>query len=97
MVEELDSISHKTKTNKILKFIVRYNILRDGKHVECNIKGWRTALAHARKWQQDLFYNVRRVEILNLWTGEIISLQEAEQRAKKYAQSLKGAVIGTTT
>lgn len=96
-MEKLDLISHKTKSNKILTFIVRYNILRDGKHVECNIKGWRTALAHARKWQQDLFYNVRRIEIVNLWTGEIISLQEAEQRAAKYAQTLKGAVIGGTT
>ena len=97
MVGELDSISYKTKCNKILKFIVRYNILRDGKTVESNIKGWRTALAHARKWQQDLFYHVRKIEIVNLWTGEIISLEEAEKRAIKYARSLKGAVIGTTT
>lgn len=86
MVEQLESISYKAKTNRILSFIVRYNILRDGKSVETNIKGWRTALAHARKWQQDLFYNVRKVEILNLWTGEIISLQEAERRAIEYAQ-----------
>lgn len=64
--------------------IYRYNILQDGKHVKCNILGWRTALATARKCTTNLFKEVKKVEILNLWTGEIISLEEAERRSKKF-------------
>lgn len=67
--------------NEVKKFIYRYNILVDGKHVETNIIGWRTALAHARKRCTDLFTEVKQIEILNLWTGEIITLNEAEKRA----------------
>lgn len=69
--------------NDMHKFICRYNIIRDGKHIECNLIGWKTALAHARKWSTDLFNQPRKVEILNVWTGEIIDLAEAERRAAK--------------
>lgn len=63
------------------QLIYKYNILVDGKHVETNLLGWRTALAHARKHKSDLFTKVKRVEILNLWTGEIITLEQAERQA----------------
>lgn len=86
MMEKSPYKGANTNTTKIKNWIYRYSILREGKWVENNIIGWRTALAHARKWQTDLFNNVRKVEILNLWTGEIIDLKEAERRAAKYAQ-----------
>lgn len=71
--------------------INRYTIFRDGKAIENNLIGWRTALAHARKWSIDLFYNVRKIEIMNVYTAEIISLEEAERRTKEFisAQKLK--------
>lgn len=72
-------------TYKCHPAIARYNLLRDGKHIECNILGWKTALAHARKWSTDLFDQPRKVEILNVWTGEIIDLAQAEKRAAEYA------------
>lgn len=75
-------LTTKVKTD-MLKFISRYAIYRDGKCIETNVIGWRTALAHARKWNYDLFNNPRKVEILNIWTGEIIDIQEAEKRAAK--------------
>lgn len=62
----------------------RYTIFRDGKAIENNIIGWQTALAHARKWSIDLFYNVRKIEIMNIWTAEILSLEEAERRTTEY-------------
>lgn len=62
----------------------RYTIFRDGKAIERNLIGWRTALAHARKWSIDLFYNVRKIEIMNVYTAEIISLEEAEQRTREW-------------
>lgn len=96
-MEKSELILHKARNNKILAWITRYNIHRDGKIVESNIKGWQTALAHARKWQTDLFYNVRKVEIVNLWTAEIIDLKEAERRAANYARRLKGAANTSTT
>lgn len=74
---ETEIISYKTKYNKVLKFIVRYNILQDGKHVENNIKTWQQALAHAEKYKSNIF-NKHKVEILNLWTGEIVELEEAK-------------------
>lgn len=95
--EKSDLIYYLTKRNKILQFIVRYSIFQNGKSVETNIKGWRTALAHARKYTQNLFTEVKKVEILNLWTGEIIDLAEAERRAAAYARRPKGAVISATT
>lgn len=73
-------------------YIYRYSILQDGKFVESKLIGWRTALAHARKWTTNLFTDVQKVEILNLWTGEIIELEEAERRA----QFFKRRVAGTT-
>ena len=71
-------------TNKFLPFVARYNVLRDGKHIKCNIIGWKNALSYARKWSTDLFNQPRKVEILNVWTGEIIDLKEAERRAIQY-------------
>lgn len=69
----------------IKQWISRYSILRNGKWVENKIIGWQTALAHARRWQTNLFDDrPQKVEILNIWTGEIITIEEAEERAKKY-------------
>ena len=68
----------------------RYTIFQNNKKVETDISNWQTAIAHARKWQYDLFENVKKVEILNQWTGEIYSLEEAEERLKKWLKS-KGA------
>lgn len=82
-VQPSEYVSMRTKSNKIKKWIYRYNILQDGKTVEKNIIGWQTALAHARKWTTNLFKEVKKVEILNLWTGEIISIEEAERRVKQ--------------
>ncbi len=62
------------------QYICRYTIYQEKKVVERNIIGWRTALAHARKYTTDLFNTIKRVEILNVWTGEIISLEDAEKR-----------------
>lgn len=69
----------------IKKFIYKYNILINGKHKELGILGWRTALAHARNWKPNLFETPKRIEILNLWTGEIVSLEQAEFYAKQLA------------
>lgn len=71
----------------IKNFIYLYTIYQDGKAVEHNLKGWRTALAHARRWTKNLFDDINhKVEILNIWTGEIIRLEEAEKRAKNLRQ-----------
>ena len=64
--------------------INRYNIYRDGKEIFSNIIGWQTALARARNWATDLFNQPRKIEILNIWTGEILSLEEAEEKTKQY-------------
>ena len=52
------------------RLIPKYNILVNGRHIETNVIGWRTALAHARKHTGDLFGR-NKVEILTLATGEI--------------------------
>lgn len=75
-------------TNGIKTFIYRYSILVDGKFKENNLLGWRTALAHARRYITNLFEKPKKIEILNIWTGEIINLEDAEKRA---AQTLKKA------
>lgn len=82
---------------RLNNWIYRYSIHRNGKNVENDIIGWKTALAHARKYRKCLFdwdNQVIKVEILNLWTGEIITLDEAERRS---AQFLKRRAIGATT
>lgn len=56
------------QTRNIL--IYHYNILCNGKHVECNLLGWRTAHAHAKKYLTNLFEK-NYVEILCIDTGEI--------------------------
>ena len=66
----------------IKAFIYRYNVLVDGRHVKCNILGWRNALYQARIRAENLFEHPKKVEILNVWTGEIISLEEAEKMAR---------------
>ena len=68
--------------NAVRKLIYRYNVLVDGKHVKCNIVGWRNAIYQARLRAPNLFDKPKKVEILNIWTGEIISLEEAENRAR---------------
>ena len=50
--------------------IYKYNILKNGKFIETNLLGWRTALAHARTHTGDLFGN-NKIEILCVETGEI--------------------------
>lgn len=76
----------------------RYNILQDGKHVECNLLGWVTALAHARKYTSNIFHETKKVEIVNIWTSEIVTLEEAEKRAAAYyAKRSKTAVNSGTT
>lgn len=62
--------------------IYKYNILVNGKHVEFNLLGWRTALAHARTHTGNLFGKTI-VEILNLTTGEIITYEEATKRVAR--------------
>lgn len=66
------------------KQIPKYTIYRNNEKVETDVLGYRTALAHARKYTESLFIQVKKVEILNQWTGEIVSLQEAEKRAALY-------------
>lgn len=62
--------------------IYKYNILVNGRHVEFNLLGWRTALAHARTHTGNLF-ELNRVEILNLSTGEIVTYEEAEKKTAR--------------
>lgn len=82
----------KKRQPQIMTFISRYSIFINGKVTERKIKGWRNALTHARRYTADLFEN-NIIEILNVWTGEIISLEEAEKRAKKYgARLIKTAI-----
>lgn len=50
--------------------IPKYNILVNGKHIETEVLGYKTALAHARKYTGNLFERTK-VEILTLATGEI--------------------------
>lgn len=83
-----EKIQYRTKKGKILNWLCRYSVFQDGKQVVGGIIGWQEAIKIAGKYTQNLFNNVRKVEILNIWTGEIISLQEAE---KKVANTLKGA------
>ena len=89
MVDNIDAIPWKNKNGIIKVYLSRYNILQDGKHVECNVKTWQRALAHAVKYTSSILKE-HKVEILNVWTGEIVTYEEALKRAKKYAQRLKG-------
>lgn len=66
--------------------IYPYEIYRNSTKIEDTIFGWKTALAHARKWKTDLFCNVHRIEIVNKFTGEVLTLEEAEKRAAEYAR-----------
>lgn len=80
----MENAFHYKYANGIKKWLYRYSILRQGKFVENNIIGWKTALAHAKKWKTNLFdERPQKVEILNIWTGEIITVEEAENRVKK--------------
>ena len=67
--------------------IYHYNVLVSGKHVETQLLGWRTALAHARYYMQDLFNPHVKVEILNTDTGEIVTVQDALKRAQSAVNS----------
>lgn len=58
--------------------IYHYNIIDNGIHAECNLLGWRTALAHARERTSDLFEPNKQVEILCIETGEITIIQKAQ-------------------
>lgn len=73
-----------------------YTIYRDGKAVQNKILGWRSALAQARKWSRNLFNEPKKVEILNVWTGEIISLEEAEIKAAEWLKKRKMRVNSGT-
>lgn len=69
--------------NKRNLLIYYYNILVNGKHVETNLFGWKTAIAHARTHSGDLF-GKQIVEILNINTGEIVTLEQAEKAVKRH-------------
>ena len=69
---------------RLKRWISRYMIYINGKCIESKIIGWRTALAHARNHYNPLFEPQKIIELVNVWTGEIITLQEAEKRAAKY-------------
>ena len=90
-----------TKEEQIKKWWLlkntKYTIYQNNKRVETDIPNWQAAIAHARKWQTDLFENVKKVEILNQWTGEIYSLEEAEERLKKWLKSRREAANSGTT
>lgn len=81
------------------KYIPKYDIWRNSEIVESKLLGWQTALAHARKWRTNLFDNKpQKVQIVNRWTGEIVTLEEAEKLAAKIASMRKAdAVISSTT
>lgn len=89
-MEKSQLIYFKSKRNKVLKFIVRYNILQDGKHVECGLKTWQEALKKAAKYENNIFKE-HKVEILNLWTGEILNINEARERAKSFNERVNSA------
>lgn len=77
---------------KTVATISNYCVLINGKITERKIKGWQNALTHARRYTANLFEN-NTIEILNIWTGEIITLEEAERRAKKYCtRQIKTAI-----
>ncbi len=80
-------MNEKKRTYDIKQYICRYTIYQENKVVERNIIGWKTALAHARKYTSDLFNKIKKVEILNIWTGEIIGLEEAEKRAQDHTMA----------
>lgn len=84
-MEDKSDVTYVLRINgKIYKYICRYSIIKNGKYIENGIVGWKTAIAHARKHVQDLFETKKPIiEILNLWTGEIVTLEEAERRTKK--------------
>lgn len=70
---------------QIINFMSRYTIYADGKPIIRNLKGWRNALNHAERWETNLFTETKRkIEILNIWTGEIVTLEEAKERAKNW-------------
>lgn len=78
--------------------IYAYRIYQNSTIVEDYVMGWRSALAHARKYRTNLFEYIQRVEILNIFTGEVLTLEEAELKAKLFkARKLKGAVFSGTT
>lgn len=98
----IDAISWTDRNGIVKVYLSRYNILQDGKHVETNIKTWRDALAQAEKYTSNIIRE-HKVEIVNVWTGEIVTYEEALKRAKEYAlrhakdaQKLKGAAISGT-
>lgn len=92
-----------TDRNGITKaYLSRYNILQDGKCVKSNVKTWKEALAHAIKYTSNILRE-HKVEIVNVWTGEIITYEEAQRRAKewikkhsKMPKDQRGAAISGT-
>lgn len=89
---QVDYIRYKQNGKKSFtapkKWICRYNILQDGKHVETGILGWKAALAHAERYTTNIFKE-HIVEILNLWTGELVTYQQALSRAAKASNAVQ--------
>lgn len=71
-----------------------YSIWQNKVKRETHVIGWRTALAHAHSWANDMFFPEAKIEILNENTGEIFSLEEAEKRARNWQS--RAAISGTT-
>lgn len=69
--------------------VALYDVLLYGKPVHKHVLGWRKALKLAEKYEANLFYGENKVEILNIFTGEIVTLREAQRRV---AQRRKTAV-----
>lgn len=85
MEDNIDAISWTDRNGIVKVYLSRYNILQDGKHVKTNVKTWQNALAHAQKYTSNILKE-HKVEILNVWTGEIVTFEEAQKRAKKWAE-----------
>lgn len=65
------------------KRIDAYRIYKNNIIVADYIFGWKQALKTAEKYAENLFEYGYIVEILNLFTGEVVSIQEARNRANK--------------
>lgn len=69
------------------KLVCAYRIYRDNIIVGHYVWGWRSALKYAEKYAMDLFNNYHIIEIVNLNTGEVLSLEEAQKRTAKRAKA----------
>ena len=66
------------------KRIDAYRIYKNNLIVADYVFGWKQALKTAEKYAENLFEYGYIIEILNLFTGEVLSIQEARERANKF-------------